>query len=230
MPSYESLADLRLDDLVTLGPDDSLAHYGIKGQKWGIRRFQNSDGSLTAEGKLRYGDGITKEDKAALKKEYKKDNEDAFKYGKAATISARAASYASKKEEKASKAYARKPSDKNAKRLETATKLRQDWADEAKRLEKRANDHMKSLVKKYGESAVSSIRFDKKGRVDERIHTGKAYWVSYLATLGVTATSVALGLPVTMIFSPISKNKAAREAYRDSARDLEVIRKLATQS
>lgn len=32
-----------------------LYHHGIKGQKWGIRRFQNEDGSLTAEGEARYG-------------------------------------------------------------------------------------------------------------------------------------------------------------------------------
>ena len=32
---------------------DSLAHHGIKGQKWGIRRFQNPDGTLTAAGKRR---------------------------------------------------------------------------------------------------------------------------------------------------------------------------------
>jgi len=32
-----------------------LIHHGIKGQKWGIRRFQNEDGSLTAEGRARYG-------------------------------------------------------------------------------------------------------------------------------------------------------------------------------
>ena len=31
-----------------------LYHHGIKGQKWGIRRFQNEDGSLTAEGERRY--------------------------------------------------------------------------------------------------------------------------------------------------------------------------------
>lgn len=30
---------------------DELYHHGIKGQKWGIRRFQNEDGSLTEEGK-----------------------------------------------------------------------------------------------------------------------------------------------------------------------------------
>lgn len=32
-----------------------LQHHGTKGQKWGIRRFQNKDGSLTPEGKKRYG-------------------------------------------------------------------------------------------------------------------------------------------------------------------------------
>lgn len=32
-----------------------LTHAGIKGMKWGIRRFQNKDGSLTPEGKRRYG-------------------------------------------------------------------------------------------------------------------------------------------------------------------------------
>ena len=31
-----------------------LAHHGIKGQKWGIRRYQNEDGSLTPEGRERY--------------------------------------------------------------------------------------------------------------------------------------------------------------------------------
>ena len=32
-----------------------LYHHGIKGQKWGIRRYQNEDGTLTAAGKERYG-------------------------------------------------------------------------------------------------------------------------------------------------------------------------------
>jgi hypothetical protein len=33
---------------------DSLIHHGIKGQKWGVRRYQNSDGSLTNAGKQHY--------------------------------------------------------------------------------------------------------------------------------------------------------------------------------
>lgn len=31
-----------------------LAHHGIEGQKWGVRRYQNEDGSLTSEGRKRY--------------------------------------------------------------------------------------------------------------------------------------------------------------------------------
>lgn len=34
--------------------NDELYHHGTKGMKWGIRRYQNADGSLTNEGRLRY--------------------------------------------------------------------------------------------------------------------------------------------------------------------------------
>ena len=38
---------------------DSLIHYGIKGQHWGVRNYQNPDGSLTEAGKQRYSSGST---------------------------------------------------------------------------------------------------------------------------------------------------------------------------
>lgn len=40
-----------VDDIST---DEFLAHHGIKGMKWGVRRYQNPDGTLTAAGSLRY--------------------------------------------------------------------------------------------------------------------------------------------------------------------------------
>jgi hypothetical protein len=35
---------------------NDLQHWGIKGQKWGVRRYQNADGSLTPAGVKRYRD------------------------------------------------------------------------------------------------------------------------------------------------------------------------------
>lgn len=41
---------------------NELYHHGIKGQKWGVRRYQNEDGSLTNAGKKRrYSDNEIKE-------------------------------------------------------------------------------------------------------------------------------------------------------------------------
>ena len=46
-PSFSD--DLYLD--VKPSYSDSLMHHGILGMKWGIRRYQNKDGSLTKQGK-----------------------------------------------------------------------------------------------------------------------------------------------------------------------------------
>lgn len=39
---------------------DKLYHHGIKGMRWGVRRYQNADGSLTADGRRRYGYGSSR--------------------------------------------------------------------------------------------------------------------------------------------------------------------------
>lgn len=46
-----------MSSYIIIRSEDYLAHHGIKGQKWGVRRFENVDGTLTSAGKERYGVG-----------------------------------------------------------------------------------------------------------------------------------------------------------------------------
>jgi len=53
--------------------DDELYHHGIKGQHWGVRRFQNPDGSLKAAGAKRYGVTVAKNTAAAMRMGVRRD-------------------------------------------------------------------------------------------------------------------------------------------------------------
>ena len=51
---------------------NELYHFGIKGMKWGIRRYQNEDGSLTPAGKKHYGNMSDDKLQKSLYKQVKK--------------------------------------------------------------------------------------------------------------------------------------------------------------
>lgn len=59
-------------------PEEYLSHHGIKNQKWGQRRFQNKDGSLTPLGRVRYG----KAAQASLEKQQKLQSKRLEKWNK----------------------------------------------------------------------------------------------------------------------------------------------------
>lgn len=49
--------------------DSYLEHYGVLGMKWGVRRYQNKDGTLTSKGKKRYGNKTNKDKKVLTDKQ-----------------------------------------------------------------------------------------------------------------------------------------------------------------
>lgn len=91
---------------------NELTHWGVKGMRWGVRRYQNEDGSLTASGRRRYNQSddskaaseIRKKsvremsnaelrrlnERTRLEKEYKQLNPSGFKKGVAFVTSAAA--------------------------------------------------------------------------------------------------------------------------------------------
>lgn len=56
--------------------DNELCHYGVKGQKWGVRRYQNKDGSLTTAGKRRQAKQEYNAERKAAKAKYKSAQRD----------------------------------------------------------------------------------------------------------------------------------------------------------
>lgn len=76
---------------------NSIYHFGVKGQRWGIRRYQNPDGSLTPEGKKRYlnPDGsLNERGRKELGRRYMKDRRYAGRIAGGALGTAAAAYYA----------------------------------------------------------------------------------------------------------------------------------------
>lgn len=67
-------ADEGVDSMWYVINEDELYHHGIKGQKWGVRRFQNTDGSWTEDGRKRYGKPRPIEESASAKGEKKRQN------------------------------------------------------------------------------------------------------------------------------------------------------------
>lgn len=134
-----------------LGDSSYLEHHGIKGQRWGLRRFQNSDGSLTDAGKKRYGIVSGAKKAASMVGAGAKKTFDAGK--KAAT---------------AIKAHREKAAEeKKAKLKEKASKSRLGvlankdlfTADEMRKLNERfkIEDEMKMASLKKGADIVSNI-------------------------------------------------------------------------
>ena len=114
-----------------------LEHHGILGQRWGVRRYQNPDGSLTAAGKIRYAKSKTAGVQKAIEKKIKQKQKEREKKRKAAEPT---------EEEKAEQARKEKEELKNYLR------------DHPKKLPKYA----KQLTREDAKEIIDNIEFDRK--------------------------------------------------------------------
>lgn len=138
------------------GTDIYLEHSGIKGMRWGIRRYQNEDGSLTTLGRIHYGIGQRREAKK-IKIMQSGNAKKVLKYQKHLTDEEFDQAMARVAKSEALKKVANAP--KEAKKAEKAAK------DAAKAAEKAQEDKVK-LSKKELKSAEAIAKTQAKTKMN----------------------------------------------------------------
>lgn len=181
---------------------DELKHYGIKEQKWGVRRFQNPDGTLTSEGRKRY------------RKELRKDRNEAFVKGRDASVASAATKLAIKKEAGALEKAARNPSPRNINKYENAKEATNVVAKYEQQKMKELKEHHTAMIKKYGKESVSELAYNKDGTYKDRTVHGSEVVASIVGTMASFTLATVAGSPMAFVFTPKGRNAQARDIYR----------------
>lgn len=190
--------------------DDSLCHHGILGQKWGIRRYQNADGSLTAQGKKRYHASSVKEMSKDSKRIYGSDKKIAKTLYKANESYKRSNDPFDKHDEYVEKQLAER-------RYRNAEKIFNKSNPNAKF---KASDYNSEVVKNRKTSGEHFVEKTKKERVSD-IATSVA------VSVGTSAVLSCVTYPLTgfIVFpiNPVSTRAASKykkSEYRNTLEDV----------
>ena len=162
-----------------------LHHHGIKGMRWGVRRYQNKDGSLTSAGKMR----VKRLQRAIDAND--RDVADLKKHG-----------YVS--EAKAVKAVGDRNREKLAAMRESAAKTSRN--DKEKKARKADAKNRRTMSDVDLKKRIERMKLEKeyKNLVDEDIAPGKKYVFEILSAIGkktipiAAAGALAYGVKVAM--------------------------------
>lgn len=135
-----------------------LYHHGILGMKWGVRRYQNADGTWTAAGKKRYGDSEgTNNDKESPKSSNKYDRAIAKNSKQRASILSAREKNRSRIEARLNKKIDKAKNEKKKAVLQEAKKDRLKDFDEGTKLVKAGFDRYENVIKNYRDAKVKSL-------------------------------------------------------------------------
>lgn len=194
---------------------DELYHHGIKGMRWGVRRFQNEDGTLTAQGRQRYKDyrsdqstrrSLTRHvaaDKKNLKARGEAMNEVTKNYNDAQEQMRKASSKVfisrKKRQELVDEAAANltKAGEELEKRRADLNRAERIYNKDAEALFK----HVDDMTKKYGSENVKSLD-------TKKVKLGEYYSIDAIKT-GVTVADIPL------VGRWYSGNYTSKQEYQD---------------